>query len=548
MKKIMIGLVTFFLLLETVPVAAKVNLTMMSQIDIDCGTGEECILRNGTLTSLDREQIKSFDIETGTLIRKVGVYTNSDFSKVLDISHNEEWTVIGNDERFDIYNQFGEHMRGIRAFSYNNERYELGYHFKAKFLPNSSTLVIVDKNQMFFYDVKSDRLLFVRGIDTSETLQVSKNYIAVGDSKSVRILNHAGQTVNELIPDESIVSFDLNESDVLTLNVRDGSVYQYKDFLQEPKLLSMKVGTKIDLSEDGMYLGSTGSVYDLETGKKIYTNLIGGMIRFNAEGTRLLTMSDEVNVYQTTNLAKRIASVQIDPTFAKPIENTEWTPALIVTSKNGVKTKVTGNIVWRTDKPQVLYISQGKIKAKMPGTATLKATFEDHEATLLVTVQKDPRPSDEQWLKQEKAELEKNRSFLKASFHLYDRYSKVSGVKGKLYFEDELYTSGIFNDRFLYGTYRGQQTIDEIVLPLSYEKRPDITYAEVKKVFGKPRKTSTYYGLATRITRDSKKFESYSITKVTSHWIKKKHVMEVYYDEKGNARYFHLFINAPEGD
>ncbi|WP_214721993.1 hypothetical protein [Exiguobacterium sp. s192] len=186
---------------------------------------------------------------------------------------------------------------------------------------------------------------------------------------------------------------------------------------------------------------------------------------------------------------KRTVKVRVNSKLSSLVERTEITPSIISPSKNGTSSTIISPITWRTDNSQVVYFSKGKLIAKSPEKATIKATFEDFIATLLVTVKKDPRLTNIQWLTSQKNTLNQQGSFLNAPYKIYDTYSKVKGQNGKLSYYGRVYTSGVLKDKWHYGTYRKTKTVDEIMLPLSLKKRTDITEKQVISVFAKAYKT-----------------------------------------------------------
>jgi len=136
---------------------------------------------------------------------------------------------------------------------------------------------------------------------------------------------------------------------------------------------------------------------------------------------------------------------------------------------------------------------------------------------------------------------------VKASHKLYDSYSKVKGTNGKFYYQGKVYTSGIFKGNALYGTYRNKKTVDEILLPMSTEKRNDISEKQIVDVFGKPKKSYRFDpALSSKVMRGNSTLDQQQIKKISLYTVKKKNALEVVYDEKGYVRYLHLFESTPE--
>lgn len=538
LKKVVAGLALLFTLNFTHPVSASVNLSTISQINDSVYSGYA--IRSNTFYYSNVKGTKLYDLNTGTLLR-----TDDTYDRLLDVSTDEEWSVQ-KDTEYDgltIHDRFGDRIAEFNHLNYNGVNYEFDYDIKAKFLPNTSILVISTDDNLIFYDVKTAQVTFVRGIDTEGTLEVSNQYITIGDDYSIRVLDHKGQAITEIIPTERIKSYDLTLSNDLIYNTYSGRIYRHKNDIETPVLVPFKTVQGIDIDESGTFLGtSEGELYDLETSKRIFTNLPGGRIIFDQNTSKVIVLGDSVRVYNAKNLSKRVVDMKINPKLGSFIERDEVTPSVIATSKDKTSSAISSNVTWRTDNSQVVYFSKGKLIAKSPGKATIKATFEDFTATMSVTVKKDPRPSDKQWLTSQKKALDQKGSFLNAPFKIYDAYSKVKGTNGKLYYNSELYVNGVFKDSWLYGTYRKKKTIDEIVLPLSLEKRTDVTEKEVTSVFGKPKKIYKYEdGLTSKVIRGTKTLDQNKVKRINLYTVKKNHTLQVTYDDKGHARYMHLF-------
>lgn len=542
LKKFIAGLALLFASIS-LPVDASVSLPTISQINEEIY--DNYVVRGNTFYYSDYDGTKLYDLNTGTLLR-----VDDTYDKLLDVSSDEAWTVQKESEEdtLSIHNRFGERVSDLYRLNYNGVEYDLGYDIQAKFLPNSSILIIATNDNLIFYDVKTDTVSLIRGMDTHGTLAVSNQYIMIGDNSSIRVIDHKGQTVTEILPSESMVSYDLTLANDLIYNTVSGRVYRYTKDLNKVSMSSLKTTASIDLDESGLFLGTSGgALYDMETSKRIFTNMIGGSIGFNQNTSRILAVGDFVKVYDSKNLNKRTVKVSVNSKLNSLVERTEITPSIILTSKNGTSSTITSPITWRTDNSQVVYFSKGKLIAKSPGKATIKATFEDFTATLLVTVKKDPRPTNIQWLTSQKNTLNQRGSFLNAPYKLYDAYSKVKGPNGKLYYYGSVYTSGVLKDKWLYGTYRKTKTVDEIMLPLSLEKRTDITEKQIISVFGKANKTyKKADGMSSKVTLGTKILDQHTIKKTSFYILKRKHALEVVYDSKGYARYMHLFESEPE--
>lgn len=538
MKKVVAGLALLFTLNFTHPVSASVSFPIISQINDR--VYYNYIVRGNTFYYADDDGTKLYDLNTGTLLR-----TDDTENYLLDVSTDENWSVQKDlyGQVLSIHDRFGDKVVDLYRLSYNDVEYEFEYYLDAKFLPNTSTLVIASEDNLIFYDVVKEKVTFVRGIDTDGTLKVSSQYITIGNDSSIRVMDHKGQSVTEILPTERMISYDLTSSNELIYNTYSGRIYRYKTNLEESSLVPFKTSEVIDMDESGTFVGTRdGSLYDMETSKRIFTNLPQARIAFNQDTSKILVIDGTVRVYNTKNLSKRIINMKINPKLSSFIERNEVTPSVITTSKDKTSSTITSNVTWRTDNSQVVYFSKGKLIAKSPGKATIKATFEDFTATMSVTVKKDPRPSNTQWLKSQKKVLDQKGSFLNAPFKIYDAYSKVKGTNGKLYYNSELYVNGIFKDSWLYGTYRKKKTIDEIILPLSLEKRTDVTEKEVTSVFGKPKKVYKYEdGLTAKVIRGTKTLDQNKVKRINLYTIKKNHTLQVTYDDKGHARYMHLF-------
>jgi len=546
MKKVAAGFTILFTLNFTHPVSASVSLPTISQINERMNDYyNSYVIRGNTFYRSDDDGTKLYDLNTGTLLR-----TDDTENYSLDVSTNESWSVQKDSygQVLSIHDRFGDKVVDLHRLSYNGVVYEFEYNLDAKFLPNTSTLVIASDDNLIFYDVEKEQVTFVRGIDTEGTLKVSNQYIMIGDEYSIRVMDHKGQSVTEILPSERMISYDLTISNELIYNTESGRIYRYKENLEESTLVPFKTSRGIDLDESGLFLGTRdGSLYDMETSKRIFTNLPQGRIAFNQDTSKILVIDGNVRVYNAKNLSKRIINLKINPKLGSFIERTEATPSVITTSKDGTSSTVTSGITWRTDNSQVAYFSKGKLIAKSPGKATIKATFEDFTATLIVTVKKDPRPSNTQWLTSQKNILNQKGSFVNAPYKIYDAYSKVKGTKGKIYYNGQVYTDGIFKNNWLYGTYRKKKTVDEILLPLSTEKRTDVTEKQVVSVFGKPKKVYKYESpITSKVIRGTKTLDQHKVKRISLYMVKKTHGLEVIYDDKGYARYMHLFESPPE--
>lgn len=544
MKRLIGGLVGILVLVSTLSVSAEVKMSTLSQINERDPYGY--VVKGDTLY-LSNGDLKLYDMETGTLLRK----HEADYGDwLLDVSDDQAWTVMSDSYGgIRILNQFGEVTHELRNLEYLNETYHIYSDMQAKFLPGTSTLVIAtDENQLIFYDVEQSFVRFVRGMDTSGKLSVSNAHIAMGYDKSIALLNHNGHSVREIMENKQIVSYDLTRSGRLAYNTNDGNVYIYSNPTFTGMSKRLGITTKINLDETGMFIGTTnGQLYDIESGKKIYTNMKFDTVDFNEDTSRLITIGDgPIRVYNGLNLKKRIHHLSIQLGKADLIEGTELIPSVLVTGKDQSTSIVKDKVVWRTNNSQVAYFSQGKLILKSPGRVAIKATYEDHEVTLEVTVKKDPRPSNTEWLKQQKQALEQRRTFLNAPYTLYSSYSKVGGVAGKFTLDQDVISRGKFKGNWMYGTYRGTKKIDEMLLLLDYEKR-DITIDEARKVFGKPMWDIDVEGSASRLTRGTKTIDQSELSRLTLHAINKKHALFIMYDLEGKAVYFYFTESLPSG-
>ncbi|WP_214721987.1 hypothetical protein [Exiguobacterium sp. s192] len=542
MKKCIVGFVLLFFFFSS-PVSASVSLPNVSQINESIY--DSYVIRGNTLYYSDYDGTKLYDLNTGTLLR-----IDDTYDQLLDVSTDQAWTVQKDtdDSTISIHDKFGEAVTELYRVNYNGMSFEFGYSIQAKFLPNTSTLVIATNDNLIFYDVKTDSVSFMRGINTNGILKVSSEYITIGNSSSIRVIDHQGQTITEILPSEQIISYDLTLSNELIYNTVGSRVYRYKENFEQAIISPLRTYQKIDLDESGLFLGTEdGSLYDTETSKRIFSNMARGTIAFNENSSKILILGDSVRIYDTKNLNKRTVNMKINSKLSSVTERNELTPSIIVTSKNGSISTVTSPITWRTDNSQVVYFSKGKLIAKSPGKATIKATFEDFTATLSITVKKDPRPSNTQWLTSQKNTLNLRGSFLNAPYKIYDVYSKVKGSNGKIYYYNELYTNGVFKEKWLYGTYRQKKTVDEILLSLSMEKRTDVTEKQIVSVFGKPKKVFKYEdGMPSKLTQGSKTLEQHKIKRISLYILKKSHALEVIYDDKGYVRYMHLYESQPD--
>lgn len=544
MKRLVSGLIGIVYLMSTLSASAEVKMSTRSQINE--GNLYGYVVKGDTLY-VSYGGLKLYDMETGALLRK----HEADYGdRVLDVSDDEAWTVMSDSYRgIRIYNQYGEVSKELRSLEYQGEAYQLYDTTQAKFLPGTSTLVIAtDEDQLIFYDVEREAVQFVRGLDTSGELLVSDTYIALGYRQSIILLDHNGRSVHEMMEDRTILSYDLNRNGQLAYNTDDGMVTLHENPLVEGETTKLGVTSAIHLDETGTFIGTKGGrVYDTGSWKRIYTNMTSGMVDFNETTSRVFTVGDgPIKVYDAFNLKKRIDSVKIQLGKSELMEGIALTPSILVTGKDGSTTVVTDKIVWRTSNSQVAYFSQGKLLLKAPGRVSLKATYEDHEVTLDITVKKDPRPSDAEWLKLQKQTLEKKRTFLNAPYRLYSEYNPIKGVAGKFYLDQDLIMRGKYKDNWLYGTYRGTKKVDEILLFLDYEKR-DITADEVRKVFGKPLWDIEVDGSTSRLIRGTKTIDRAELSTFTLHPINKKHGLFIFYDLEGKATSFYFTESMPSG-
>lgn len=538
MKRLVSALLATLLIFTVLPASAEIRMSTISQISEY--EPDDVIVRDDTLYSLSYQGIHMYDIETGTLLH---LLEGGEWVDSMAVSDDETWVTLNDYNGINMFNQFGDLERTLSSFEYNGKAYRTEDEIEMDFLPNSPILVIASYNHLIFYDVEADQVKFVRGIDTSGVLQVSNDYITIGYEDSIQVLTHQGQTVTEIMTSAPIQSYSMNRQNKIVYNTNDNKLFVYESPLSESQSVMSNVSGKISLDETGTFVGTEkGLLYDLDTKKRIYTNAKEGIIRFNEDSSRLLEIGSSITVYNAQNLKKRIETLSIDVKADEIIEGNEIVPALLVRSKDGSQTKVTDNIVWRTSDAQVAYFSQKKLIFKAPGTFTLKATYEDHETSVELTVKKDPRPSDEEWLKQQKQSLEKRRAFLNSPHRLYTDYSKVRGVAGQFFFDDTKLISGKYQDNWLYETYNGKKKVDGMMLLLDYEKR-EITEEEIKKVFGKPKDTynfSYYDSIPTKLIRGKTALDESFISDAALYLINKKHGLIVFYDLEGNVVYLHL--------
>lgn len=545
MKKTIAGALVISLLYPGLSAAASVSLPTVAQINDDDVTGNNMIIRGNTMYHSDHEGTKLFDLKTGILLRK-----DPTGDTLLDVSTDESKFIAKEfwHTYFTIYDAFGDEIRTIDGLEYNGETYRFDSGIKVNFLPNSSKLVIASDDHIFLYDLNSEKVLAARGIDTYGALKVSNDYIMIGDNSSIRVMNHNLDLITEVLPTENIISYDLTRSNTLVFNTYSSRIYQSKSPYNKSVLSTLKTYDDIDLDESGVFLGtSKGILYDMQTAKQIYTNLDESRIAFNENSSRIITMGDPVRVYDTKNLKKRTVSAKISTDFNSLIVRNDMTPTFVAIAKDGTKTKLTNQVAWRSDNSQVAYFSNGKLIGKSPGKVTIKGTYEGYTATLSLTVKKASNTTNVKWLTSQKNTLNQTGTFVKASHKLYDSYSKVKGTNGKFYYQGKVYTSGIFKGNALYGTYRNKKTVDEILLPMSTEKRNDINEKQIMDVFGKP-KTSYRFdsALSSKVMRGNSTLDQHQIKKISLYTVKKKNALEVVYDEKGYVRYLHLFESAPE--
>ncbi|ACB62065.1 hypothetical protein Exig_2616 [Exiguobacterium sibiricum 255-15] len=543
MKKMIAGVILISILYPNLSVSASVSLPTVAQINDDV-IGQNSTIRGNTLYYADHAGTNLVDLETGTRLR-----TEDTGDTLLDVSTDESWMIAKEfwHTYFTIYDEFGEEVRTVDNLRYQNQVYRFNSGIKAKFLPNSSKLVIASDDHIFVYDIKTEKVLSARGISTDGTLKVSNDYIMIGDDSSIHVMNHALEMVTEILPQERIISYDVTRFNTLILNTYDGRIYQYKSPFTKSVLSSLKTYDEIDLDDSGVFLGtSKGILYDMQTAKRIYTNIEESRIVFNENSSKIVTLGDSVRVYDAKNLKKRIVSAKISTDFNSLIVRNETIPTFVAISKDGTKTKLTNQAVWRSDNPQVAYFSKGKLIGKSPGKVTIKGSYEGHTATLSLTVRKESKTANLKWLMSQKSILNQKGTFVNASHQLYDSYSKVKGTNGKIYYQEKVYTNGIFKGNVLYGTYRNKKTIDEILLPLSGEKRTDISEKQIIDVFGKPKKTYKYDpAVSSKVTRGTSILDQHQIKKISLYMVKKNNALEVIYDEKGYARYLHLFESTP---
>lgn len=538
MKRLVSTLLASLLIFTMMPASAEIRMSTISQIPEY--NPYDVIVREDTLYSLNDYGINLYDTETGALINSI----KSDYTlDSMTVNSDQTWVASSDYYRVRTYNQYLDLHKTIESFEYNGETYELDRFNQVKFLPNSSILVIASDNRLIFYDVETDQVKFIRGIDTSGTLQVSEEYMTIGYTDSIQVLNHQGQAVTEIMVSTPIQSYSMNQKGQLVYNSTDHDLFYFETPLSEAQFITESVSGNIYLDETGTFVGSEQTkLYDLYTKKRIYMNVKDGTIQFNEDSSRLFSIGQSITVYNAQNLKKRIQTIAIEVDETELIEGNELSPAIVVKSKDGSQTKVTDKVVWRSNNSQVAYFSQNKLILKSPGKFTLKATYEDHETSVELTVKKDPRPSDNEWLKQQKQSLEKRRAFLNSPHRLYSEFSKVRGVAGQFFFNDEKLISGKYQDNWLYETYKGKKKVDGMMLLLDYEKR-EITEAEIKKVFGKPKDTynfSYYDSIPTKLIRGKSAIDESLISDAALYLINKKHGLIIFYDLEGNVIYMHL--------
>ena len=537
--KRLVGVFTVLLLLFNItPASAEVRMSTISQIAES--NPFDVIVREDTLYSLNYRGIDIYDIETGTLLNSIVGYVDENS---MAVSSDQAWIVLNDYNGVGVYNQFGDLDIQLRNLEFNGKTVRLDEYCKVKFLPNSTVLVIASNDQLVFYDVEAKQVTFMRGIDTSGDLQVSEEYITIGYTDSIQVLNHQGLAVTEIMASTPIQSYSMNQRGQLIYNSTNSDLHYFENPLSEEQSVMKNVSGEVRLDETGTFVGTDNAVlYDLYTKKRIYTNAKEGAFRFNEDSSRLLSISNSITVYNSQNLKKRIQTIAIEVDETEMIEGNELSPAIVVKSKDGSQTKVTDKVVWRSNNSQVAYFSQNKLILKSPGKFTLKATYEDHETSVELTVKKDPRPSDNEWLKQQKQSLEKRRAFLNSPHRLYSEFSKVRGVAGQFFFDDEKLISGKYHDNWLYETYKGKKKVDGMMLLLDYEKR-EITEAEIKKVFGKPKDTynfSYYDSIPTKLIRGKSAIDESLISDAALYLINKKHGLIIFYNLEGNVIYMYL--------
>ena len=541
------GIIGLLILCMTFGASAEVRLTSLSQIDEDAWGGY--VVRGENLY-LSNERLSVYDVDTGALLRTLESPTEQ--MRLGDVSDDGAWVVSYSEEGLLIFDEYGELVKTVKQFDYKNQKHTLYFNpyteYEMYFLPGSSILVLSYENQLFFYDVESNEVTLVRGINTTGELKVSNSYITMGYRDSIQVLNHQGDTVTHIMPEEMIFSYDINRQNQLVYVTYTKQMYRFDNPLQAGVKQESEMIGDIRLDPSGTFIGTSDQqLYEVASGKKIYTNLGRGEVAFNESGSRVLTFDsyDSIQVYATDHLKKRVNQLHIQWGTKSFVEGMELTPSLQVVSHDGSKATPRQGVTWKSNNVQVAYFSNGKLVLKSPGTVQVKATYENHEVVHVLKVAKDSRSSDAEWLKQQRRSLENRRTFLNTPYSLYTPYLNVKGAAGKLSFDQEVFTRGVFHQSVLYGTYRGNKQIEEMVLPILYEKR-DITYNEVRTAFGKPKEDWRYDQLSTRVTRGTKLLETANITRITAHMIKNKHALWTYFDATGKARYFHLFEAPPE--
>jgi len=164
MRKYIIGLFVLFVLFFSFNsnVDANVKLTSVSQINQDIYYNY--VVRGNTFYYSNYYGTHLYDLNTGTQLR-----LDKTYDQLLDVSSDEAWTVqrLKDENKISIHNRFGERVIDIRKLKYNNIEYTLGYSIQAKFLPNTSTLVIATDNNLIFYDVQTQSTSLIRGINTN---------------------------------------------------------------------------------------------------------------------------------------------------------------------------------------------------------------------------------------------------------------------------------------------------------------------------------------------------------------------------------------------
>ncbi|MED1947536.1 MULTISPECIES: Ig-like domain-containing protein [Brevibacillus] len=128
---------------------------------------------------------------------------------------------------------------------------------------------------------------------------------------------------------------------------------------------------------------------------------------FGAQTVGLLGTISKVSAKESTE--KKIKSLTVSSNKVSMIKNTVQQLDLNAVYTDKTTELVNDKAVWTSSKPRVATIENGKIVAIAPGTATIKAKYQNKMATLSVKVTETKEISKLEILDSKRIELEENK-------------------------------------------------------------------------------------------------------------------------------------------